>query len=112
MRILDLAQDLIRLSGLEPGKDIDIVFTGVRPGEKLSEALWDEGIKYDPTAHPDIVSVVEESALRGDALAATVRELVQLAHEGDSGAILGLLRERVPANRLGEAPPPDLSSIT
>ena len=112
VRILDLAQDLIRLSGLEPGKDIEIVFTGVRPGEKLSEALWDEGIKYDPTAHPDIVNVIEEGAMQGDALAATVRELVQLAGEGDSEAILGLLRERVPANRLGEAPPPDLTSIT
>ena len=112
VRILDLAQDLIRLSGLEPGKDVEIVFTGVRPGEKLSEALWDEGIKYDPTAHPDIVNVIEEGALQGDALAATVRELVQLAGEGDSEAILGLLRERVPANRLGEAPPPDLTSIT
>jgi FlaA1/EpsC-like NDP-sugar epimerase len=112
VRILDLAQDLIRLSGLEPGKDIEIVFTGIRPGEKLSEALWDEGIQYEPTSHPDVVSVIEESDLLGDALAATVRELIQLAQEGDSQAILGLLRERVPANRLGEAPPPDLTSIT
>jgi FlaA1/EpsC-like NDP-sugar epimerase len=111
VRILDLAQDLIRLSGLEPGKDIEITFTGIRPGEKLSEALWDEGIKYEATAHPDIVSVIEEGALQGETLSATIRELIQLAGEGDSEAILGLLRERVPGNRLGEAPPPDLTSV-
>lgn len=111
IRIVDLAEDLIRLSGLKPGKDIEIVFTEVRPGEKLSEALWDEGIEYEPTQHPDIVCVIEEDGLRGDQLKATIREMVQLAREGDAAAIVGLLKERVPGNRLGEAPPPDLTSL-
>ncbi|MBA4398763.1 MAG: polysaccharide biosynthesis protein [Anaerolinea sp.] len=54
VRILDLAEDLIRLSGLEPGRDIEIVYTGVRPGEKLAEDLWDEGFQFKSTEHPDI----------------------------------------------------------
>ncbi|MDZ4159695.1 MAG: nucleoside-diphosphate sugar epimerase/dehydratase, partial [Anaerolineaceae bacterium] len=54
VRVLDLARDLIKLSGLQPGKDIEIVFTGIRPGEKLREDLWDQSQKIKPTGHPDI----------------------------------------------------------
>ena len=54
VRILDLAEDFIRLSGLEPGQDIEIVFTGIRPGEKISEDLWDSGNTFVRTPHPDI----------------------------------------------------------
>ena len=109
--ILDLAEDLIRLSGLEPGRDIEIVYTGARAGEKLSEALWDEDVSYRPTAHPDIVDVEEEVDLSGESLEATVGELLRLAREGDTGAILGLLSERVPGSLLGQAPPPDYTSV-
>ncbi len=62
IRILDLAEDLIRLSGLEPGRDIEIEFTGIRPGEKLSEELWEKGKSYEKTAHPDIVRSEHEDA--------------------------------------------------
>ena len=111
VRILDLAQDLIRLSGLEPGKDIEIEFTGVRPGEKLSEALWDEGLDYETTVHPDIVSVNEAEVLKGALLQSTIEELILLAREGDAEAVVGLLAERIPGSRLGEAPPPDLTYL-
>ena len=109
--ILDLAQDLIRLSGLEPGKDIEIEFTGIRPGEKLSEALWDKGLNYESTVHPEIVSVNDTGVLEGEQLDATIDELVLLAKEGDAEAVVGLLAERVPGNRLGETPPPDLTYL-
>jgi FlaA1/EpsC-like NDP-sugar epimerase len=111
VRILNLAEDLIRLSGLEPGKDVKIVFTGIRPGEKLSETLWDEGLDYRPTEHADIVCVDDNGFLEGDALDATIDELVRLAREGDAQAIVGLLSERVPGSLLGQAPPPDLTSV-
>lgn len=111
--ILTLAEDMIRLSGLEPYKDISIVFTGIRPGEKISEALWDEGMEYEPTTHPDIVSVTGEAGLlEGDELDTTESELLRLAREGDSEAIVGLLSKRVPAaNLLDRTPPPDLTSV-
>jgi FlaA1/EpsC-like NDP-sugar epimerase len=109
--VLELAEDLIRLSGLEPGRDIEIVFTGARAGEKLSETLWDEGMRYEPTSHPDIVRLDDEIPLHGESLAATIDELGRLAREGDVGAIVGLLAERVPGNLLGQAPPPDLKAV-
>ena len=59
--IVDLARDLIRLNGLEPDRDIRIVTTGRRPGEKRHEALADEGEDLVPTSHPSIL------ALRGTA---------------------------------------------
>jgi FlaA1/EpsC-like NDP-sugar epimerase len=56
--ITDLAQDLIKLSGFTPD-EVPIVYTGMRPGEKLVEALWESGARIEPTAHPDILRVIE-----------------------------------------------------
>ena len=54
VRILDLAEDMIRLAGLKPYDDIDIVFTGVRPGEKLSETLYAQNEPLTLTREPKI----------------------------------------------------------
>jgi FlaA1/EpsC-like NDP-sugar epimerase len=54
VRIADLARNLIRLSGLEPDQDISIIYTGLRPGEKLFEELMLEGEGVKPTSHPKI----------------------------------------------------------
>ncbi len=96
VKILDLAEDLIRLSGLEPGKDIEIVFSGIRPGEKLSEDLWDKGFAYSPTSHPDIHQVDSEEIITSTALDDIVKNLILLAREGKSEEILSLLSETIP----------------
>jgi FlaA1/EpsC-like NDP-sugar epimerase len=111
IRILDLAEDLIRLSGLEPGRDIEIVFTGVRPGEKLSEDLWDEGQSIAPTTHPDIYQVEEQQLLRGQMLYTTVQELYRLAQEGDPQSIVELLDTLIPESAVRSTPPPEMMSI-
>jgi len=73
VKIVDLARDLILLSGLEPGKDIPIVFTGLRPGEKLFEELRFDGEGLNPTTHEKIhvfnggqVDAAQVSAWLGD----------------------------------------------
>jgi FlaA1/EpsC-like NDP-sugar epimerase len=111
VRILDLAEDLIRLSGLEPGKDIEVVFTGIRPGEKLSEDLWEANATYLPTSHPEIFRVEAEEANLPSALPKRVDELDRLARDGETTAILNLLDETIPGAAVRAAPPPDLTSI-
>ncbi len=61
VRIVDLANNMIRLSGREPGRDIAIEFIGVRPGEKLHEELWAEGEDPVPTGHPKMLRAVAQS---------------------------------------------------
>ncbi len=111
IRILTLAEDLIRLSGLEPNKDVDIVFTGIRPGEKLSEELWDQWAQYEPTTHPDIVLLKDEDILTGQVLRQTVNDLVHLAREGDAAAIVHILDEYIPGAAVRSTPPPDMTAI-
>jgi FlaA1/EpsC-like NDP-sugar epimerase len=111
VRIQDLAEDLIRLSGLEPGRDIEIVTTGIRRGEKLSEDLWDEGCKTIPTQNPDIFQIDLEHQLSGATLNDSIDELARLADEGDANTIVKLLDELIPGAAVEATPPASLTSI-
>src|SRR3990172_749376 len=104
IRILDLAEDLIRLSGLEPEKDVEIVFTGIRPGEKLSEDLWDQWARFEPTMHADILRLVDEDILSNQALSRAVNELAYLAGEGDVDGIIHLLDMTIPGAAVRSLP--------
>ena len=55
VKIVDLARNMIRLSGKEPDREVAIEFVGARPGEKLHEELWSEEERVAPTAHPKIL---------------------------------------------------------
>jgi FlaA1/EpsC-like NDP-sugar epimerase len=102
IKIVDLAERMIRLSGLEPGHDVNIVFTGIRPGERLNEILFareegssDIGIEGVVAAKPVCPSI---SVVRG--------WIERLQHDLDTGeraTIYGVLREAVP-NFCGNVP--------
>ncbi|MDI7277741.1 MAG: nucleoside-diphosphate sugar epimerase/dehydratase, partial [Anaerolineae bacterium] len=81
MRIVDLAERLIRLRGLRPGVDIPIVYTGIRPGEKMHEELTGSGDERGPTSHPAISRVNGTHRVEREALLAQVEELARLARE-------------------------------
>jgi len=102
--IADLAGDLIRLSGFEPGRDIDIVFTGLRPGEKLYGELFADREAYTRTRHEKIF-VCSNGAGPGrppGEFEAAVDALVRATHRGEAGQVRQLLGELVPEYRPGE----------
>ncbi len=101
VRIVDLALDLIALSGLEAGRDIDVVYTGLRPGEKLSEELFREGERVRATKHQHIL-IAEADDLDGAKLREGVLELQRLAREMDGEGIKRKLKELVPEYELAD----------
>jgi FlaA1/EpsC-like NDP-sugar epimerase len=86
VRIVDLAKDLIKLSGFEPDVDIPIAFSGVRPGEKLYEELMTNEEKGGATAHEKIF-VAKPSLLELEALERTVQNLQEAALRSDHATI-------------------------
>jgi FlaA1/EpsC-like NDP-sugar epimerase len=111
VRILELAEDLIRLSGLEPGRDIKISFTGIRPGEKLSEDLWEQGTHFQPTAHSEIFRSKEDEEVNGRQLSEAIDQLERLARQGEVETIIRVLDEVIPSAAVRSTPPPDITSI-
>ena len=108
VRIVDLAEELIRLSGLIPYEDIDIEFTGLRPGEKLFEELLLEGEGIMPTSHHKI-KVLAPVEIALDPVIKKLEEIYATARSNDLAALMEGMMQLVPEFRptysfQGEAP--------
>jgi FlaA1/EpsC-like NDP-sugar epimerase len=95
VKIVELARELITLSGFRPGEDIEIVFTGTRPGEKLFEELSIEGEDMLATKHPKIAAWKNILADR-QTLYAGIEKLLSVAKTQDHQKIVTLIKELVP----------------
>ena len=99
IKVLDLAEELIRLSGLEVGEDIEIKIVGLRPGEKLFEELLTEeersGVLGDSGHEKIFIAKVEE--VDGEKLEKDIGGLERLAKEMDAEGIVRKLQEMVPS---------------
>jgi FlaA1/EpsC-like NDP-sugar epimerase len=103
IKIVDLAQDLIERSGLRVNEDIEIVFTGLRPGEKLHERLFNDDEQPVPTKHNKILVAESSLAIEGRDYGMPpqlVDELIELARAGEEQA----LQEREIGRRLIASP--------
>ncbi len=119
VKILELAKDMIRLSGLRPYDDVDIVFSGVRPGEKLYEELGTEGEDAKRTRHPKIF-VGHIVGIDAAALEPAVAALLSAAIDDDAAAVRQGLASLIPESLLLHPPmataptavTPSLSPVT
>ena len=100
VRILDLAEEMITLTGLRPYVDMDIVFTGLRPGEKLFEELELSGEQIAKTRHPKIF-IGRLNAYPPEEIDRALRVLAELARDGDGTAVRKFLNSLLPEANLG-----------
>jgi O-antigen biosynthesis protein WbqV len=98
VRIVDLAERMVRLSGFEPGRDIEITFTGIRPGERLHEILF---ARDEPTAEIGISGIVAARPVHPslDAMRGWLAALEQGLERNERAAIHGVLHAAVPDYR-------------
>ena len=95
VRVLDLARNMIRLSGLEPDKDVEIHFTGLRPGEKLFEELITSGETMKPTQHARI-RVFQGQAQSSSEVRRFLDQLEESIRNRDEREVLSQLRKLIP----------------
>ncbi|HVB17148.1 MAG TPA: nucleoside-diphosphate sugar epimerase/dehydratase [Stellaceae bacterium] len=107
VKIVELARQMIRLAGLIPERDIAISYTGLRPGEKLHEALFHEAESAVPTQHPSLRLAAPRTADYA-VLARSIDELEEQARAGHQARVLDLLGRLVPEYR--PAAPPALAA--
>jgi O-antigen biosynthesis protein WbqV len=100
VKIVDLARQMIRLAGLTPDRDVEIRFTGLRPGEKLHEELFHRSEALMPTEHPGVKLATPRTA-DAELLGRSLDELAQLVQQGERDKALRLLQRLVPEFRGG-----------
>ena len=98
VKIVDLARQMTRLAGLRPDRDIEIRFIGLRPGEKLHEALFHAAEAPMPTTNPALRLAAPRTADYA-VLARSIEELEEQARTGHEARMLGLLERLVPEYR-------------
>ncbi len=103
VRIVDLAKDLVELSGLKVGRDIEIVYTGLRPGEKLHEELFTREEQRTATMYEKIF-IAQSTPVDGERLYKMIDLLAQHAAQMDEAAIRRTLQELVPDFQEAEVP--------
>jgi FlaA1/EpsC-like NDP-sugar epimerase len=111
IKVLDIARNLIRLSGFVPDDDIQITFVGLRPGEKLAEELVGEGETLEPAGGDRVFRVRWSESMSVDGLAENVERLTDAARRGNPHEVLPLLRAIVPTFRPGASASPELPSL-
>jgi FlaA1/EpsC-like NDP-sugar epimerase len=108
VRILDLARNMIRLSGKEPDRDVAIEFVGARPGEKLHEELWGPEEEVRPTSHPKIQRVKRRGA-DPEVLERELESLEALVEGGETLEVVARLRGLVLRSQVEAASPPSVA---
>lgn len=95
VKIADLAEKMIRLSGLEPGKDIEIVYTGLRPGEKLYEEVLAKREEVVPTYHEKIM-IAKVRAYDYEEVKRQIQTLIHTARQGNAWEVVQLMKTIIP----------------
>ncbi len=105
LRVVDLAKEMILLSGLKPFEDIEIVYTGIRPGEKLFEELSCSNECMSKTRHPKIF-IGQMGDPPGEKIFPIVEQLIELSGQGHEAEIKRVLRELIPDAQFEPTKPP------
>lgn len=94
VKILNLARRMIKLSGFEPDVDIKIVYTGLRPGEKLYEELLSDGTKTLPTHHEKIM-ISKDETMKFEEIDTLTNKIFEEAKQADKVAVVRTLKQIV-----------------
>ena len=109
VKIVDLAHNMIRLAGYEPGVDIAIEYVGAQPGEKIHEELFNSDERPQPTASERIVRAVREAPLDPEWVNGTLTRLEALVSDGDEAHLAEQTVELVSSRRAAVLPVDDLT---